>query len=151
MLVYRIGKEQYCNDLSGLGAKLYGGRWNRMGTPCVYTSQSRALALLEYSVNIGLDFIIPKLSFTVIEIQDNLIEVIPMESLPNNWKSIPASSSTKTFGSDKLIQSSFPIIRVPSVIIPEEFNFIINPTNIDPSAIKIVAVEEYQYDYRIKS
>jgi hypothetical protein len=40
---------------------------------------------------------------------------------------------------------------VPSVIIPDEFNFIINPTNIDPSAIKIVAVEEYQYDYRIKS
>ena len=98
-----------------------------------------------------MDFTIPKLCFTVIEIQDNLIEVIPVESLPNNWKAIPASSSTKTFGSDKLTQSSYPIIRVPSVIIPDEFNFIINPTNIDSNAIKIVAVEEYQYDYRIKS
>ncbi len=151
MLVYRIGKAQYCNDLSGLGAKLYGGRWNRIGIPCVYTSQSRSLALLEYSVNIGFEFIKHKLCFTIIEIQDYLIEEISTESLPNNWKAIPASSSTKTFGSDKLIQASSTIIKVPSVIIPNEFNFIINPTNLDSNAVKIVAVEEYIYDYRIKS
>jgi len=150
MLVYRIGKEQYCNDLSGLGAKLYGGRWNRVGIPCVYTSQSRALALLEYSVNISLEFINHKLCFTVIEIQDYLIEEISNENLPNNWKAIPASSSAKTFGSDKLIQTSN-IIRVPSVIIPNEYNFIINPTNLDSDAVKIVAVEEYIFDYRIKT
>lgn len=151
MLVYRIGKEQYCNDLSGLGAKLYGGRWNRVGIPCVYTSQSRALALLEYSVNIDIEFINHKLCFTVIEVQDHLIEAISQESLPNNWKAIPASSTTKTFGSDKLIQTSSNIIKVPSVIIPNEFNFIINPANLDSDAVKIVAVEEYLYDCRIKN
>jgi RES domain-containing protein len=151
MLVYRIGKAQYCNDLSGLGAKLYGGRWNRIGIPCVYTSQSRSLALLEYSVNIGFEFIKHKLCFTIIEIQDYLIEAISQDSLPNNWKAIPASSSTKTLGSDKLIQTSSTIIKVPSVIIPNEFNFIINPTNLDSDAVKIVAVEEYIYDYRIKN
>ncbi len=151
MLVYRLSKEQYSSDLSGYGAKLYGGRWNLIGIPCLYTSQSRALALLEFTANVGLDFIPPKLCFSVIEIQDELIETIKNEDLPLNWKAIPSSSSTQIFGSEKLKNSELPIFRVPSVVIPNEFNFIINPSKLTLENIKVIAVEEYQYDYRIKN
>jgi RES domain-containing protein len=150
MIVYRIGKERYRNDLSGNGAKLYGGRWNNIGVPCVYTSESRALALLEYSANVGMDFIPPRLFFTAIEIQNDLIDEIAFEDLPANWMNVPASSSSKIFGSEKLKKTNFPIIRVPSVMIPTEFNFILNPNHIDASYLKIVSVEDYNYDYRIK-
>lgn len=150
MIVYRLGKEQYSKDLSGNGAKLFGGRWNNIGVPCVYTSQNRALALLEYSANVGMDFIPPNLCFTIIEIADNLIAEITIEALPKDWKAIPSSSSTKIFGSDKLAQTTFPIIKVPSVIIPNEFNFIINPVILDTISLKILSVEKYAYDFRIK-
>jgi RES domain-containing protein len=151
MLVYRVAKEQYANDLSGFGAKLFGGRWNLIGTPCLYTSQSRALALLEYSVNVNIEFMPLKLCFSIIEIQDDLIECVDSKDLPLNWNAIPCSSSTKIFGSNKLKNSSFSIIRVPSVIIPNEFNYIVNVSKIDSSNLKVIAVEEYKFDYRIKN
>lgn len=150
MLLYRIAKEQYANDLSGYGAKLFGGRWNLIGTPCLYTSQSRALALLEYSVNVSIDFMPSKLCFAVIEIQDHLIEFVDNNDLPLNWNTIPSSSSTKIFGSEKLNSSGFPVLRLPSVVIPNEYNFIINPLKIDSGDIKISGIEEYEFDFRIK-
>ena len=70
MIVYRLGKTQYCNDLIGVGAKLFGARWNISGTACLYTAESRALALLEYTVNVNIADIPKALSFTVIEIPD---------------------------------------------------------------------------------
>lgn len=150
MIVFRIGKEQYSKDLSGNGAKLYGGRWNNTGVPCVYTSQSRALALLEYSANVGMDFIPPNLCFTLIEIETDLIDETVFENLPKDWNAIPSSSSTKLLGSTKLAQSNLPILKVPSVIIPNEFNYIINPLFLDNNSLKIIDIEKYTYDFRIK-
>lgn len=150
MLVYRVGKEKYSRDLNGMGAKLYGGRWNNVGSACIYTSQSRALALLEYSVNVVNELIPRSLCFTTIEIKDDFIEEILIKDLPSNWKSIPTSSSSKIFGTEKLEQSSFPILRFPSVIIPSEFNYILNVNRFNELNPKIVSVEKYDYDYRIK-
>jgi RES domain-containing protein len=150
MLVYRVGKEIYSRDLNGMGAKLYGGRWNNVGIACIYTSQSRALALLEYSVNVENNLMPASLCFTTIEIQDDLIEEIPINNLPHNWKSIPTSSTSKIFGTEKLAQSSFPILRFPSVIIPSEFNYILNVNRLNELNPKIISVEKYDFDHRIK-
>ena len=70
MLVFRLGKTQYKNDLTGIGAKLFGGRWNNPGTACLYTAENRSLALLEYTVNVNVSEIPRALSFTLIEIPD---------------------------------------------------------------------------------
>jgi RES domain-containing protein len=150
MLVYRLGKEKYSRDISGEGAKIFGGRWNRIGTPCIYTSQSRALALLEYTVNVGIDFIPKNLCFTVFEIDDTMIEKITLSEIPRNWNSVPTNSDTKNFGSDKLQFSSFPILRFPSVVIPNENNYLLNPKKMNEIFFKIVDVEPYVYDFRIK-
>ena len=65
MVVYRLGGTKYATDLTGEGARLFGGRWNNEGTPCIYTSQSRALAILEYTVNINIDDIPRALSIKI--------------------------------------------------------------------------------------
>lgn len=150
MTVYRLSKAQYCRDLSGLGAKLYGGRWNMIGTPCLYSSSSRALALLEYSVNVKVEFIPEKLFFTLIEIDDKEIENIAFTDLPKNWASVPSDSITKMFGSEKLNSSSFSILRVPSVVIKNEFNYLMNPLKLNFETTKIIEIEPFEYDFRLK-
>lgn len=150
MIVYRLGKTEYCRDLSGQGAKLFGGRWNNVGTACLYTSQSRALAILEYSVNVSVQFIPKDLSFTVIEIDDKSIFEINKNELPTNWNDVPTPSSTKIFGSNLMLNSRYSILKVPSVIIEKEFNFLLNPTYADKDAFKILDVEPFQFDFRIK-
>src|SRR6516164_9317441 len=98
MIVYRIGRTRYANDLTGEGARLNGGRWNHKLTPCVYTSESRALALLEYTVNVNIDDIPRALSFTVIEIPGDSILQLPIADLPGNWAAAPSPASAKDFG-----------------------------------------------------
>lgn len=150
MIVYRVGKTKHANDLSGKGARLFGGRWNHQLTPCIYTSESRALALLEYSVNINLDLISKILSITSFEIPDKYIQELMQSNLPADWKTAPAPSSTKNIGTKFLRDLVSPILRVPSVIIEEEFNFILNPLHRESSRFKILDIKDFFYDVRIK-
>lgn len=150
MIVYRLGKFQYSDDLVGIGAKLFGARWNNVGTACLYTAESRALALLEYTVNVNIVDIPRALSFTVIEIPDDNIIELEIKDLPGNWKEYPAPSSTKDFGTNLLTLAENPIIKIPSTIIPEEFNYILNPAHAESHNFKILSIEDYIYDVRIK-
>lgn len=149
MLVYRVSKTQYANDLSGTGAKLYGGRWNHIDTPCIYTSESRSLAILEYSVNVNVDFIPRALSICVFEIDENQIKEVKIKKLPGDWTEIPAPFSTKDFGT-KLLQKGIPIIKIPSIIIKDEFNYILHPSAVNKS-YKLVDVKDFVYDLRLKN
>jgi RES domain-containing protein len=151
MLVYRLGNTLYSNDLIGTGAKLFGGRWNNMGTACLYTAESRALALLEYTVNVNISDIPKTLSFTVIEIPDTNILELEIQDLPPNWKDFPAPSSTKLFGTNLLTTANKPIIKIPSTIVQQEYNYILNPEHSDSQFFKIVNIEDFIYDTRIKS
>ena len=149
MLVYRISKTQYANDLNGTGAKLFGGRWNQIDVPCIYTSESRSLAILEYSVNVNVDYIPRALSICVFEIDESQAKEIKIPKLPGDWREIPAPYSTKDFGS-KLLQKENPILKIPSIIIPEEFNYIINPS-VNRNHFKLREIKDFVYDLRIKA
>jgi RES domain-containing protein len=150
MLVYRVGKTKYANDLSGEGARLYGGRWNHKLTPCIYTSQSRALALLEYSANVNIEDLGFSLSITTIEIPNKSIKKIQLSALPKDWNKLPAPSSTKEIGTDFLNTSQKSILQIPSIIIHDEFNFILNSLHKDNSAFKIIEIKSILLDKRIK-
>ncbi len=65
MEVYHIGSPKYASQLTGEGAKLHGGRWNSIGTPCIYTSESIALCVLEYAANVSIEQMPSLLSITV--------------------------------------------------------------------------------------
>jgi RES domain-containing protein len=151
MIVYRISSNRYAKDLTGEGSRLYGGRWNHRLTACIYTSQSRALAVLEYTVNITADDIPRGLSMIALDIPDDNILDISEPMLPGNWKETPATASTKDFGTRILKAMRYPVIKIPSTIIPQEFNFILNPFHSDSTAFVIIGIHDFVYDMRIKS
>jgi len=150
MRVYRIGKTKHANDLTGEGARLFGGRWNHKLTPCIYTSESRALALLEYTVNINIEDIPRALSITTIEIPTIGIQEIEEVQLPGNWKQVPAPSSTKDLGTQILKTSAKLVLKIPSSVITEEYNYLLNPLHPDSKLFKIVDIRNFVYDVRIK-
>lgn len=150
MLVYRLGRTKFAHDISGEGARLYGGRWNHKLTPCLYTSGSRALAVLEYTVNVNIDEVPRALSMTVLQIPDENILTLTPKDLPGDWALSPAPASTKDFGTGLLKKSDYLVIRIPSVVVPEEFNYLINPLHLDIRLVKVVSVRDFVYDVRIK-
>lgn len=148
MKVYRITKTKYAEDLSGTGAKLYGGRWNHIDSACIYTAESRALSVLEYAVNINIDFIPRALSLCVFEIDESQVYSLNQKGLPGNWRATPAPKSTKDYGT-QFLKSNKPILKIPSIIIPEEFNYIINP-QVASLSFKLVEIKDFVFDLRIK-
>ncbi len=150
MNVYRIGRSKYARDLTGEGARLFGGRWNNKGIPCLYTSESRALALLEYSVNVNLDDVPRALTMAIIEIPDSSIKIISEIQLPGNWKQVPAPKEAKDFGSALFKEKDFPVFKIPSTVVPEEFNYLLNPLHKDSGSFKLLDVRDFIFDVRIK-
>lgn len=146
MRVYRVSKTKYARDLNGTGAKLYGGRWNTMGTPCIYTSESRALAVLEYSVNINIDFMPRGLSVCVFGVHDDLVHTVAVEDLPDHWEDAPAPLATKKMGSELLRSHS--ILKIPSIVIPDEYNYILNPLA-QQDSFKLIEVKDFIFDVRM--
>lgn len=151
MIVYRIGRTKYANDLTGEGARLNGGRWNHRLTACVYTSESRSLAVLEYTVNVNIDDIPRALSISTLKIPENNILELLIAELPGDWRATPAPASTKDFGTQLLKKAEFAVIKVPSAVIPDEYNFLLNPFHNESSKFSIVDVQDFIYDVRIKS
>lgn len=150
MIVYRIAKTKYADDLTGKGAWLNGGRWNNKFTACIYTSETRALALLEYTVNVNIDDIPRALSLITLKIPDAGIHELKEEELPGDWKNAPAPSSTKDFGSKLLKEAKFSVLKISSSIIVNEFNYILNPMHSQNSNFKILEINDFIYDLRIK-
>lgn len=150
MIVYRIGRTKYSNDLNGEGARLNGGRWNQKLTPCLYTSQSRSLSVLEYTVNVNIDDIPRALSMTTLEIPENDILKLTVADLPGDWRASPAPASTRDFGNKLLKDCEHAIIQIPSAVIPEEYNYLVNPLHPDSRLCSILDIRDFIYDVRIK-
>lgn len=154
MKVYRIEREKYLDKtLKGVGAALTEGyRWNSLNTYLVYTAESRALATLEVSVH--LDFIedLPTDRFYVeIEIPDEIeILELSIEQLPENWDSKPPILETQFIGDDFVSQKNAAVLKVPSAIVPPEFNYLINPNHLDSKKIKVISIQRLEFDSRFK-
>lgn len=152
MFVYRIARKRFINDLSGEGARLYGGRWNVQGTPCLYASQNAALCLLEFVVQFSRIALPKDVAMAKIEIPDDVkIKTIAKDDLPLKWDESMVNSATQKFGSKLFSDASVLGFKIPSVVSPFEFNFILNPLFLDFDKIKVVSVEDFQIDDRIKS
>ncbi|MBL0317623.1 MAG: RES family NAD+ phosphorylase [Flavobacteriales bacterium] len=155
MLVYRIErKKRKETTLSGIGASLSRGfRWNNIHTRMVYTSESRALSLLEMAVHLDLVEDIPDDRMMVeIDIPDS-IEILEIRSfdLPSDWSSYPPVTLTKNIGDDFVKYGESAILKVPSAIIPEECNYLINPLHRDATKIKVVSALPLKMDKRLFS
>lgn len=145
-----MGRSKYAGDLTGKGAELFGGRWNREGIPCIYTSVSLSLAVLEYAVNNSLHNIPRGLCYTIYEIPDRGHQKRAQDALPGNWTERPVPMSTMNFGSEILSANKHLITGIPSVIIPEEYNYLINPAHKAINKVKIIAIKDFVFDIKIK-
>lgn len=141
----------HAKNLDGEGAKIYGGRWNEPGIPCIYTSESRALSLLEYSCHAELHLIPRTLSFITYEIPEHSIKTFKVGELPGNWKHSPHPKEPRGFGTEFLQANQFLVYGLPSVVIEEEMNFIINPSHPDFDQVKLIEIKDYVYDIRLKA
>ncbi len=150
MVVYRIAKKRFITDLSGLGAKLYGGRWNPKGVSLVYTSESRALAILEYYVHADPAFLPMDVAIASIHIPDDASrKEILIGDLPPDWREYPAPAELAGLGEEWSKSGESLVLFVPSVVVPKELNVLINPGHSLIKEVAIIDVEAYSFDERL--
>jgi RES domain-containing protein len=154
MRVFRIERRKYLEAvLSGEGAaRSSGNRWNSLYTAMVYTAQTRALALLELAVHLDLTEDLPTDRYFVeIEIPDQLqISEIKVEDLPSGWNENPPNTQTRRIGDKFVADGHAVVLRVPSSIIPMEYNYLINPRHPDSAGIRVISSEELHFDPRLR-
>lgn len=144
MLLYRIGKTKYARDLTGMGAKMNGGRWNNEGIPCIYLAENRALALLEYAAHANMELLPPTLAFTTFHIPEHAIRQLTANELPAGWRQQPYCKESRELGSELLSKKEWLLLKIPSVIIHQEYHFVLNTLHPLMRAVKIVDVHAYR-------
>ncbi|WP_026452451.1 RES family NAD+ phosphorylase [Aequorivita capsosiphonis] len=154
MRVYRIEREKYLETtLKGFGAALTEGyRWNSLNTYLVYTAESRALATLEVSVHLDLSEDLPLDRYYVeVDIPDEVdILELRTEDLPDNWNIKPPSLETQYIGDDFVKDNEAAVLKVPSSIVPPEYNYLINPNHPEARKITVVSIKQLTFDDRFK-
>jgi RES domain-containing protein len=150
MVVFRVTREKYAGDLTGEGARKNGGRWNHMLTPCLYTSESRALAILEFSVNTELSRVPPDLVMLTLEVPEDNFMQIRREKLPPNWFANPFTDATQNLGTLILNEADVCVLSVPSSVVHEEWNYLLNPRVMPAGWPKLIQMIPLFYDARIK-
>jgi RES domain-containing protein len=148
--VWRITHKDYKESaFTGEGAKLFGGRFNSEGIPLVYTSGNLSLAMLEIMVQSnGRDYF-KQCTVFYAEIPKHLITTPELNDLPGKWNQIPYGKQSQQFGDEWIKSGSSPVLRVPSVVVPIEFNFLMNPLHPEFSKIEIYDAENVSFDTRL--
>ena len=149
MIVYRLSKAIHANDLSGTGAEKNGGRWNSHGIPMIYTSESRALCIAEVAVHLPMGILPEEYTLITINIPGRFIFSLPDNQLPKDWKSIPPAQSTKTIGDQFIGNQKYLTLKVPSMIVKDEHNFLVNPKHSAIKEVRIISIEPFEFDSRL--
>jgi RES domain-containing protein len=150
MVVWRICKSKYAaSALDGTGAARTGNRWNEVGTKIAYASGSLSLAALELLVHVD-----------AVDVPDDLVAVsatlpkgtkvgVLKRPLPADWRVMPAPASTAARGSRWARRGKTLVLKVPSVIVPNEFNYLVNPLHPDFGAIVVAKPRPFTFDPRL--
>lgn len=150
MIVYRITASKHANDIHGTGAALYPGRWNKKGTPVLYTGESKEIALLETIVHTPA-MLIPELDILTIEIPDATITELLPSDLPANWANYPAPAILSEIGESWVMEGKTIALKIPSCIISTAFNYILNCNHIDYKKVRIIEQSKFPLDSRLLS
>ncbi|MDB6026201.1 MAG: hypothetical protein JWM68_2424 [Verrucomicrobiales bacterium] len=146
---WRIVKEKHAaTAFSGEGAARTGGRWNSRGIPVVYASSTQSLAALESLVHLNPPVLFKYVAFRL-KFEESLVEIAPIKTLPADWQTQPPPPSTKTFGDLWLREMRSVLLQLPSVIIPAEANYLINPTHRDFKKLFISKPSLFAFDPRL--
>ncbi len=151
MRVWRICRRPHAEDpLSGRGGLFVSGRWHTRGRRIVYTSGSLALAALEILVHADPSELPADLFRVAIDIPDDVtLERIDVSTLPATWRSFPAPAMLQQLGDGWLQRQAALVLRVPSAVIPEEHNYLLNPAHPEAPRVTVVSAEAFVYDPRL--
>ena len=150
LTLYRLVATRWAaTALSGEGARLYGGRWNSIGYPLVYLSSSRSLCALESLVHLtSLGSRKKQFSFLEVSIAKSMVQTLSVP-LPTDWRLEPPVTSTMQLGDNWLQKGSSLALQVPSAVIPEESNYLLNPLHKDFSQITLSDPLKFRFDERL--
>jgi RES domain-containing protein len=150
--VWRLVRRSFCpapaSAFTGDGAAIAGGRWNRKGTRVAYASSSRSLAILEILATIDRADAPTDYAFASATMEE--ADVAQLPSLPSDWRSAVRCAATTEIGERFVADATALALAVPSVIVPQESNYVINPLHRQFGAITISkAFEPFAFDERI--
>jgi RES domain-containing protein len=147
--VWRIAGAAHAT-FDGEGARRYGSRWTPKGLPAVFTSATLSLAALERFVNTDGDLEPVDLVTIAVDIETNTaIDTVAVADLPADWRTYPAPTALAMIGERWLRESTSAVMSVPSVVIPTERNFILNPRHADFARLVINRSEPFSFDPRM--
>jgi len=147
--VWRIASAAHA-AFDGEGPRRHGSRWTPRGLPAVFTSATLSLAALERFVNTDSDLEPDDLVAIAVEIEANVtIETVTVGDLPADWRTYPAPPDLAVIGERWLRESKSVVLSVPSVVIPHERNFVLNPTHADFGRLTIHPSEPFSFDPRM--
>lgn len=152
MELYRISQEKYADDLTGNGARLYGGRWNSAGLFAVYSSSSRSLALLETLAHTPAKMLDTKVYLLITLSVPGTIPPgeIRLSGLGTGWDAPDTGPLTKKLGDRFLREKKNLLLKVPSVMMPEEMNYLLNPLHPEMRKVKILHRRRIHFDKRVE-
>lgn len=131
----------------GEGARRYGGRWNPRGVPVAYAAGSRSLALLEVLVHLGTAQLLERYVLIPATFDASLVETLA--DPPKGWRAHPAPHATQEVGRRWVEEARSPVLRVPSVIVPAEPNYLVNPRHPAVGEVEIGPPETLDVDPRL--
>ena len=154
-VAYRIAKTRYSGShedlFSGIGAAIHAGRWNSKGHHMVYASDSCALATLEIAVHLKNTAVLGAYSVCQIRIPEGLCEEVTAQELPDGWDELVVNPlAAQAWGDLWLEVGATPAVKVPSVVLPMEWNFLLNPGHDQFPDIELGMIEPHAFDARIK-
>ena len=147
MELFRIANKDYANELYAPG---FSGRWNNAGQKVIYTASSRSLACLEIIVQANRQIKTAQFGTMVVYAPDNSsVQQVNISQLSVEWNQTVFSEECKSIGSEWFLKKKDLLLRVPSAVIPDEFNYVINTLHPDFKSIKLVDVLPFYFDKRL--
>ncbi len=148
---WRITKSaRAATAFDGEGARLYGGRWNSPGAPVVYTAQSESLAALELLVHLQATWSLRSYCSIPVDFDDALVASVDPAALPPDWRDSPAPSALQQIGDQWVAAQGSVVLQVPSAIVPNELDFILNPRHPDFGRLVVGPPSGFELDPRLE-
>jgi RES domain-containing protein len=151
MQVWRIAKKQFALDRTGIGARTYGGRWNAPGVAVIYAGMTPEISAMEKLVHAG-DILPVDLVLVRLDLPENasLYHRCSVADLPPGWDDLPGSTAAVELGNAFISAGAHLGMIVPSVVMPEADNIIINPSHAAFAKVAMTVIRPFEFDSRLR-
>jgi RES domain-containing protein len=151
-LVWRLARPEFAEQLDGEGSGIEGGRWNPVGAPALYTSEHLSLSVLEVYVHLPPQMrdVLPVLTAVQISVPAGAgVTRVTLERLSELLASANSMAACQEVGLAWINRGHDLVLQVPSILVPEESNLVLNPLHADMPGVKIVSSREFRFDPRL--